>query len=184
MRKLSIAALALAFLASFAVAEETIKSGPQVGEDLEGPFHPLNINGPQAGKKFCLYCANGAKPVVMVFAREPHEQLSRLVKKVDEACSRHKDAKLNSFVVFCSNDEGLEDRLKKLANDANLKHVVLSIENPAGPEGYKVAREADVTVVLYVNRNVKANFSFKKGQMKDKDIENILAALPKILAAK
>jgi hypothetical protein len=50
--------LAAALLTSVVVAEETakVKSGPQVGEELAGPFHPLNINGKAAGKKHCLYC--------------------------------------------------------------------------------------------------------------------------------
>src|SRR5262245_39680118 len=49
--------------------DKQVKSGPQVGDDLAGPFHPLNVNGKKAGEKHCLYCENGDRPVVMVFAR-------------------------------------------------------------------------------------------------------------------
>ena len=52
-----------------APAEAALKSGPQVGQEVPGPFHPVNINGEQAGKKSCLYCANGPNPVAAVFAR-------------------------------------------------------------------------------------------------------------------
>lgn len=89
---------------------------------------------------------------------------------------------MSSFVVFCNSDEALEGQLKQLAKDKELKNVVLSIDNPAGPEGYKVAKDADVTVVLYVDRTVKANYAFKKGGLKDKDIETIVTkGVPAIL---
>jgi hypothetical protein len=61
---------------------------------------------------------------------------------------------------------------------------VLSIDNPAGPLKYNVSRDADVTVVLYTDRTVKANYAFKKGTLKDEDIDQILADVKKILPAK
>jgi hypothetical protein len=51
----------------------------------------------------------------------------------------------------------------------------------AGPQAYKVAKDADVTVVLYTDHKVKANYVFAKGELKDKDIDRIVAGLSKIL---
>ena len=184
MKTLSIVALvlAVALFAGVAVAEKAaVTSGPQVGEDLAGPFHPLNINGSAAGKKFCLYCSNGASPVAMVFAREATPEVTKLIKKLDGCCAKNADAKLGSFVVFCSSDEGLESKLKNIVKENDIKKVVLAIDNPAGPEGYKVSKDADVTVVLYKQHVVKANYAFKKGQMKDKDIEQIVSDVSKIV---
>ena len=48
-------------LASASLAAD-LRSGPQVGEDVPGPFHPLNVNGEDAGKKACLYCNGGRQP--------------------------------------------------------------------------------------------------------------------------
>jgi hypothetical protein len=51
----TVGAFALAALAlSSTFAEETLKSGPQVGKAIPGPFHPLNCTGSKAGEKFCL----------------------------------------------------------------------------------------------------------------------------------
>lgn len=179
---------AVAFLATLSagvvLAAESIKSGPQVGEDLAGPFHPLNVTGAQAGKKNCLYCSNGSNPVAMVFARSVSDELGKLCKKIDACCEKNGDCKMGSFVVVCTDEEGTEAKLKKLAKDNDLKKIVLSIDNPAGPDGYKVNKDADITVVLYVDRNVKANFAFKKGEMKHKDIEEVVKAVPKILPSK
>jgi hypothetical protein len=47
------ASLASALLVYAALAGETLKSGPQPGSDIPGPFHVLNINGAAAGEKNC-----------------------------------------------------------------------------------------------------------------------------------
>jgi hypothetical protein len=45
--------LAILLLVGSMVAAETLKSGPQVGEKVPGPFNPLNVNGSAAGQKVC-----------------------------------------------------------------------------------------------------------------------------------
>lgn len=173
-----LAALVLTLSAGVAFGAD-IKSGPQPGEKLAGPFHPLNINGEQAGKKNCLYCSNGDRPVAMIFAREVTPELTALIKKIDAATAAS-SGKMGSFVVFLSKGEDLEGKLKTLAKDAGLKETVLAIDNPAGPKGYKVAKDADVTVVLYRDRTCKVNYAFKKGEMTSKDVAAIAASLSKI----
>jgi hypothetical protein len=120
----------------------------------------------------------------MIFAREISDPLTSLVKKLDDATFKNQAADMGSFVVFCNDAEGLEKRLQTLAEKHKLKHIVLSIDNPAGPQGYAVHKEADVTVVLYVEHKVVANYAFKKGTMQDKDVDKILADVPKILPKK
>src|SRR2546423_377729 len=99
---------------------------------------------------------NGSHPVAMIFAREVSNHLTSLVKKIDAATSANAKDKMGSFVVFCSDDDSLKDKLKELAKKEDLKKIILTIDNPAGPTRYKIAQEADVTVVLYANRKVMA----------------------------
>jgi hypothetical protein len=120
----------------------------------------------------------------MIFAREISDPLTSLVKKIDTATAKNKTCKMGSFVVFCSDEEGLEAKLKDLAGKQKLDHIVLTIDNPQGPPSYKVAKDADVTVVLYENREVKANYAFKKGELGETDIEKIVADVSKITPAK
>lgn len=117
----------------------------------------------------------------MIFAREVNDGLTSLVKKIDEATDKHSDCRMGSFVVFCSDDEGLRKQLEALAEKEKLKHIVLTIDNPAGPQRYNIAKDADVTVVLYTKQKVKVNYAFKKGQLTDKDIERIVSDVSKIL---
>jgi hypothetical protein len=169
-------------LCSSASADPTLKSGPQVNEKVPGPFHPLNITGEHAGKKHCLFCSNGDNPVAMVFARKPSDTLTKLIKKIDAATAKNSDKNMGSFVVFLTDTEGLDKQLKSLAEKEGIKACVLSIDNPAGPKGYKVAEDADVTVVLYTGRVVKANHAFKAGELKDADIEKVVNDISKIVS--
>jgi hypothetical protein len=176
-----IAALALVVCASVVLAENSITSGPQVEKNVPGPFYPLNINGSAAGQKHCLFCENGLNPVAMVFARRVTPEVETLIKALDQETAKHGSAKMGSFVVFLSDNDGLEKQLKEMVQKDGLKKIVLSIDNPTGPEDYKVAKDADVTVVLYTKRVVKANHAFKKGELKKDDVQQIVADVTKIL---
>jgi hypothetical protein len=52
-RALAGSSLALVLLAGSLAAGETLKSGPQVGDSVPGPFNPLNVTGSAAGQKVC-----------------------------------------------------------------------------------------------------------------------------------
>jgi hypothetical protein len=119
----------------------------------------------------------------MVFAKKADAGLTSLVKKIDAATAKNKAAHMGSFVVFLSDEKGLEDQLKKLAEKESIDHTTLTVDNPAGPKGLKIAKDADVTVVLYVKKQAKATHAFK-GPLTEKDIGAVLSDLPKILEKK
>ncbi len=91
---------------------------------------------------------------------------------------------MGSFVVFMNDDEHLEKHLKEVVKKENIQKTVLTIDNPSGPKGFDIAKDADVTVVLYTHHNVKANYAFKKGELKDSDINKIVQDISKILPNK
>jgi len=109
----------------------------------------------------------------MVFARGTSDNLTSLVKKLDKT-------KVNSFVVFLNDEEGFDDKVKALAEKEGIKKTILAIDNVAGPKAYNVAKDAEVTVVLYNARKVEANHAFKKGELNAKGIEAVIADIPKI----
>jgi len=163
-------------------AGEGVKSGPQVGENARPtPFFPLNLNGPTPDEKQCLVCRNGNNPVAMIFAREPSEQLTSLITKLDAETVKNADKKMGSFAIFCNDSEGLAGKLKDLAKAQSLKKFVLAVDNPTGPEAYKIAKDADITVVLYTKSKVVANYTFKKGDLKSADVDHIVSEVSKIV---
>ena len=180
--KFSLFAAAVAALTlTLPAAAGELKSGPQAGENVPGPFHPMNVTGENKGKKHCLFCSSGDSPVAMIFAREATPEVIALIKKIDAATVKNSKGEMKSFVVFLSDKEGLDKELASAAEKEGIKETVLSIDNPAGPKGYNVAEDANVTVVLYKERKVKANHAFKKGELKDGAIEKVIADIPKIM---
>ena len=53
----------------------------------------------------------------------------------------------------------------------------------AGPKSLKIAKEADVTVVLYTQKNVKKTLAFEKGKLTDKAADEVAAAVKEHAAA-
>jgi hypothetical protein len=118
--------------------------------------------------------------VVCVFARKTSEPLASLVKQIDGKIDEND--KLKSFVVIVpKKDEDPAPALKTLAKQAGIKHVPLTVgESPDGPPDYEIARDADVTVLMWNHHKVKVNHAFK-GELTEKDIRAIVADLPKLL---
>jgi hypothetical protein len=120
----------------------------------------------------------------MVFAKETSDGLTSLVKKLDKATAANKSCSAGSFVVFLSDDKDLEAKLKKLAEKEHLENTVLTIDNPAGPKDMKIAKDADVTVVVYLKKEAKANFAFRKGELTPAKIDKIIDEFGKVAAEK
>jgi len=183
MKKLFVLSLALVGGLWLFVAEaaEPIKSGLQPGEKITTIFEPVNITGEHAGEPYCLICENGLSPVAMLFARDVSEPLLNLLGKLDEATDKNRDQEMGSFVVFLNESDGLRKQLAAAAKQRGLKRIVLSTYAPAGPDGFHVAADADLTVVLYREHEVKANYAFRRGELTAAGSEKILGDLPKIL---
>jgi hypothetical protein len=111
--------------------------------------------------------------------------LTSLVKKLDAAIADHKDAKMGSFVVVMTDDtDKMEKALKDMAEKEKLTKVVLTIDSPAGPEDYKISKDADVTVLLYNKKKVVKNLAFAKGKFDSKAVDAIAGDLKSILPEK
>jgi hypothetical protein len=169
-----------------------LKSGPEPGQSLPGPFHYLNVTGPHAGNPHCLVCEFGLRPSVLVFTREiPAEKspVTDLIQKLDEAVDRHKNTELRAGVVVLNEafakEQTRKESVRRLESSLReLKHVLVAVGSPAGPEAYKLNPKVDLTVLVYNNQRVVANFAYSKDQFTDKDVDAILAAVNKIVNAK
>jgi hypothetical protein len=190
---LAVITILSAFSVALAEADD-LKSGPQPGQLLPGPFHPFNVSGEHANHPHCLVCDFGLKPAVMVFVRDSAEvgkPVLTFLQKLDETVGKYQDVRLKAFTVFLSEDYAKPEtrkqavaRVDDIAKKADLKYVVLAVDGPSGPEAYHLSKTADVTVILYEKHKVIANFAFAKDKLGDADIETILAVVAKLGAAK
>jgi hypothetical protein len=113
--------------------------------------------------------------------------LTGLVKKIEQTVDAASDKgprPLGVYVIFVSNSDGLDTRLRELADKESLKRVHLCI-GPAR-EDYEVSKEADVTVVIYQvgqrrQEKVTANFALRKGELDGAKADAIVKALSEAL---
>jgi hypothetical protein len=107
--------------------------------------------------------------------------LTSLVKKIDDAANANKDAKMGSFVVVMTDDtDKMEKALKEMAEKEKISKVVLTIDSAAGPDDYKISKDADVTVLLYKKKEVVKNFAFAKGKFDSKAVDSVIGELKSI----
>jgi hypothetical protein len=65
-------------------------------------------------------------------------------------------------------------QLKALAEALKLKHVQLNLGTNDGPDQYALSRDAQTTVIGYYRFKVMTNDAYKKDQLTNAEVENIL----------
>ncbi len=122
--------------------------------------------------------------MICVFARKIDGSLTSLVKQIDEQVGKNGEKKLSAFVVFLTDEaDKTEADIKKLAEKEKITNVPLTIVEPsAGPGPYKIAEDAEVTVMLWNGKTeVVANHAFKAGGLHKAQIEAVIKDIPKLL---
>ncbi len=172
--------LACVAVVGMSLAGDAVKSGLKPGEPVN-PFTVEDVTGPSKGTSLCYRCQYGSAAVVCVFARKTSDSLASLVKQIDKKIAEN--GALKSFVVLIpKKDEKVKDSLEKLAKDSSIKNVPLTIgEGPNGPPDYEISQEGDVTVLMWKDGKVRVNHAYK-GELTDKDVEAVVADIPKVLA--
>lgn len=180
MKNFLVAAMILGVTGIAGAAE--LKSGLQPG-DAPPAFNVRDVTGPKAGKTLCYRCAYGPRPVVSIFARDIDDNVASLIKQVDQQVGANEDKKMAAFVVLLTDDpDAVEGKLKEVAEKNGIKNVPLTIyDGSAGPSSYKIAKDADVTVMMWNESDVKVNHAFGKGQLKKGDVKKVSSETSKIL---
>ncbi len=122
--------------------------------------------------------------MALVFAREVTPALTGLVKQLDAAVAAHADRKLTAVVILLTDDDKAEAKLKELAEKEKVSKVVLAVESPQGPPKYNIAKDADLTVVVYEKKKVKKNLAFPKGHPTDAEVGEVVTAVKDVAAEK
>ena len=182
----SLFCLAFVLLAALtAAAQPSLRSGLPPGV-RPGPYAALVCTGPQRGQQHCFICETEDRPAVIVFARTLSAPAGKLAHRIDQALTEHKKADLRAWVTILAEDHtGMDAKVVAWAKQHAVGTVPLGVfEDLNGPPSYRLARDADVTVLLSVRQRVVANFAFRAGELTDARIDEVMKALPRILAKK
>lgn len=185
MKNLLVASLTMlvAGAVGYAAApSSSLTSGLQVGERTPA-FNVNDATGPHAGSSLCYRCKFGGRPVVNIFAREMTPEVVDLIAQIDKKVGANQSQKMSAFVVHLTDDvDSSAATLKRVAKAKHLKNTPLTnYEGTAGPASYKIAKNADVTVMMWVRGVVKVNHSFSNGKLSKESIQQIVSDTSKIL---
>lgn len=179
MKLTHLSLLGLLAVTGLAVAAD---KGLSIGDSVPA-FNVRDITGPNKGKTLCYRCKYGAQPVVTIFTRSVDANVVSLVKNIDEQVAKNKDKKMASFLVVLTNDaDATEKKLAEIAQKEGIKHVPLTVmEGDAGPDGYGIEKDAETTVMMWVESELKVNSAFAKGKFDAKTVGTVAAETKKIL---
>ncbi len=181
------AAVSFAILAAFipcAIAAAPCTSGLAVGQK-PGPYSSIVSVGAERGQPHCYICDTADHPAVVVFARRLSDPLGKLTAGLDKAVADNKAAGLRAWVTFLSDDQtALDPKIVEWGKKYAVRSVPVGVfEDVDGPPSYRLSRDADVTVLLFVNRKVVSNFAYREGELTEERAAEIIKALPAVLSA-
>lgn len=160
-----------------ALAKDPCVSGPQLGQ-RPGPYSFLVATGPQRGQPTCYVCDTAEKPGIIVFARSLSEPLANLLTKCDDAAAAKEKEGLKTWLTVLGEKTVAIDALAKWAKKTGLKSMPVGVfDDPVGPPSYKLAEDADVTVLLFVDRKVVVNLAFRAGELDDAAMKKVSDAI-------
>jgi len=161
---------------------EEVKSGLEKG-GAPTPFNVKDITGPSAGKSLCYRCQYGAAPVTCIFTREITPEVATLVKNIDDQVGANKEKNMHAFVVLLTDDaDAGAKQLTKLKEEQKIANVPLTVfDGVAGPEKYKISKDAAVTVLMWNKMLVRANHAYAKAAIPAEEVKAIAADTSKIL---
>ena len=163
-------------------AAKKIASGLKLGAHPEA-FNVYDVTGPNRGTTLCYRCAYGDLPTISVFTRKVDDEVVQLIKSIDASVKKNKAERMSAFVVYLSDDpDEAEDKLKALAKNHAIKNVPLTTyDGEVGPEEYKISLDADLSVMMWVDSDVKVNAAFTKGRVGSKNLKTLVESTKKIL---
>src|SRR5262245_45054576 len=164
-----LSCLALLLLTQTVRADDPCVSGLPAGQK-PGPYTFVVSTGKERGQLTCFICETGDNPAVLIFARTPSKELGELVTGLDKVIGDAKNAPLRGWVTFLNADQPkMDPQVVEWGKKHAIKSLPLGIfEDPDGPPSYRLAKDADVTVLLFVKQKVVSNFAFRAGDLTSK----------------
>ena len=97
--------------------------------------------------------------------------------------SRTTNKKMAGFVVLLTDDpDAVEPKLIELAEKHKIEKTPLTVfDGIAGPPNYSIAKDAEMTIMMWVGGRVKVNHVFEKGKLDKAAVDQIVEDTAKIL---
>ncbi len=118
--------------------------------------------------------------MINIQTRTITDNLASLVKEldgmVDSAGEKKGNDTKHAFLVYLTNDpDAAEKELEAFAEKHQIKNIPLTVfDGEAGPPNYKIAKDAEVTIMMWKDKEVKVNQAFATDTLDKKAVKKVL----------
>lgn len=104
------------------------------------------------------------------------DELTSLVKQLDALVDPANEKGSHAFVVLLTDDaDEAEEKLTDVAEKNEIKNIPLTVfDGIAGPSSYKIAEDADVTIMMWKGLEVEKNYAFGKDGLTADEVKKIV----------
>lgn len=169
---------ALLLTGSLVLADDPA-SGPKVGEPAKD-FEVDIATGEKAGQKVDQLKALKDKPVLMIFWGEVTRPGFGLVKNLDKYGQLRQPEGLEVLIVRLSDDKEKTAQHAKILHEKYDLKSVAGVAPKAGPEGYGISEEVELTVLL-LDKEHKVLHNLSRRAPERQDFEDVRKAIDKLL---
>ena len=162
-----------------------VASGPSRGQMIQS-FFVRAVTGPHRNRSVCYVCRYGTRPVVMVLMQGVDPNVAALLKAIDGAVDGNRVEGLRSFGVLVTDESSTAvPILQTLAFDERIRTPLSAATTTIASSGANnLHREAATTVVLYRHHLAVESLAFKRGELTDESIEDVIDAVGRLLEEK
>ncbi len=164
-----------------AAAQETIFSGPQVGEKL-GAFKVRGVFDEEAGKDFDFVNRAAGKPIVLIFVHDVNRQSISMTRVLSGYCVSRLQDDLTTGIVWLDDDAtAAENQLKRMRHALTPKAPLgISVDGREGPGSYGLNRNVMLTILVGNEGKVTANYALVQPSLQV-DLPKILQSVVEVV---
>ena len=117
---------------------------------------------------------------MFALAKTPNDALASLAKQIDKLVADNQEKKLAAVINFTGEpSDDYKAKVAEFGTKHNLKNVALTIT--ADAERFKINAQAEVTVLHYKGKTVKANHAVAAGGLNAQAVKQIVEDVKTIL---
>ncbi len=177
----SVSLIFTALIGGQLAADDTIFSGPQIGEKLS-EFKVRGFFEPNHGKELDFVKQAAGKPIVLVFIHDGNRSSLRFTQVLSNYTCGVVDKGLATGVVWLADDiteaeNTLKQNVRVLTQEAP---TGISLDGGEGPGSYGLNRKITLTILIGKAGRVTANFALIQPNI-EVDLPKILIAIAKVM---
>ena len=149
------------WLMLFVAQAPPVSSGPTLGEK-PAPYSFVVSSGVRRGQLHCFVCEAADKPFIIFFARQPNDAAGALASRCEAIIREVPTKDARGWVTFLQPDQSSFDKRALLfARNHKLGTMATGVfEDIVGPPDYKIAADADLTIVMARGEKVVRTMAF------------------------